>query len=92
MVAVASVPKRKRAVPHKWRGERLKTLREAAKESRATLGKVVGKSDVAVLYWETGRSDPGGETVFDLARYYGVEAKSFYDWEDPLTPSDGGDD
>lgn len=53
-------------------GTRLKELRRQRKLTQGQLGKAVGVSDVTIGYWERDFNVPGGKSLANLARYFGV--------------------
>ncbi|WP_413734373.1 LexA family protein [Sodalis sp. RH21] len=53
-------------------GQRVKTLRKDRKLTQSQVGKALGVSDVTIGYWERDLNEPGGKSLTNLARYFGV--------------------
>lgn len=53
-------------------GARLKRLRKMRRKTLAEIGALVGKSGVAVGYWEKDVNEPDDQTIELLASFYGV--------------------
>lgn len=54
--------------------ERIKELREDKKLTKTELGLKIGVSDVAIGYWEHGRSEPNASNIVALADFFEVSA------------------
>ena len=54
--------------------ERIRELRIEKKINRETLAKVIGVSERAIAFWETGVNEPKASYIIKLAEYFGVTA------------------
>lgn len=52
--------------------KRLFELRTERNITKKSLGKAIGVSDVAIGYWESGRSEPNASNIVALADYFDV--------------------
>lgn len=68
-------------------GRILAAAREASGLSRRALAAQIGVSDVALLGYEKGRSNPTARQMEEVAGWYGIEV----DIVRKLAPTDGGD-
>ena len=53
---------------------RLKELRAEKGLSTMQLGKAIGVSDAAILYWEQGVRVPGIDNLYKIAKFFNVPA------------------
>lgn len=53
---------------------RITELRKEQKLTKTELGLKIGVSDVAIGYWESGRSEPNASNIVALADYFEVSA------------------
>lgn len=68
----------------RFRGDRLRELREARKPklSQGGLGKSIGAHVTSISDWERGANAPSGRHVASLAREFGVSVEHFYAEDD----------
>lgn len=55
-------------------GERIKELREQAKEKQWELGEMIFSSQTAISHYENGRIKPNVDTIAAIAKHYNVSA------------------
>ena len=55
-------------------GERIKELREQAKEKQWELGEMIFSSQTAISLYENGRIKPNVDTIAAIAKHYNVSA------------------
>ena len=55
-------------------GERIKELREQAKEKQWELGEMIFSSQTAISHYENGRIEPNVDTIAAIAKHYNVSA------------------
>lgn len=71
----------------RFRGERLRELRAAAKYSQSVLAGKIGAHVTSISDWERGDNAPSGRHVASLASVFDVTAESFYgDDEEEAAP------
>lgn len=54
--------------------ERIAELRDEKKLTKTELAMQIGVSDVAIGFWERGRSEPNASNIVALANFFGVSA------------------